>query len=71
MPLSRPAFSIPKGGALRNLRKTHCPQGHPYEGDNLIFKVKKNGVMNRLCRICTAEYQHRYYERRKADAGGD
>ena len=31
--------------------KTHCPQGHPYEGDNLIIRIRPNGV-NRLCREC-------------------
>ena len=30
-----------------NSRKTHCPQGHPYNGDNLIIK---HG--SRVCRIC-------------------
>jgi hypothetical protein len=30
-----------------NARKTHCPQGHPYEGSNL--RVMKNG---RKCREC-------------------
>jgi hypothetical protein len=36
--------------------RTHCPQGHPYSGDNLIFKVKyKKGRPHnsRECRICT------------------
>jgi hypothetical protein len=28
--------------------KTHCPQGHPYEGSNLV--VKKDG--KRRCRAC-------------------
>lgn len=27
---------------------THCPQGHPYEGDNLVLD-KRN---RRICRIC-------------------
>jgi hypothetical protein len=35
----------------QNMRKTHCPQGHPYEGDNL--KLTKEGF--RQCRICTRE----------------
>ena len=29
--------------------KTHCPQGHPYSGDNL--RIRANG--NRACRICS------------------
>lgn len=32
--------------------KTHCPHGHPYAGDNLVIEVHKNGVRNRICRIC-------------------
>jgi hypothetical protein len=32
--------------------KTHCPQGHPYEGDNLC--VKASG--RRACRACSREY---------------
>ena len=31
-----------------NARKTHCPQGHPYAGENLI--KRSNG--NRTCRTC-------------------
>lgn len=31
-----------------NKRKTHCPQGHEYAGDNLIIRV--NG--GRACKIC-------------------
>ena len=32
-----------------HLRKTHCPQGHPYSGDNLI--LVRNGTARR-CRTC-------------------
>jgi len=31
-----------------NIQKTHCPQGHPYAGDNLRFG--KNG--DRICKEC-------------------
>lgn len=34
--------------AKRNAAKTHCPQGHPYSGDNLL--VSKRG--ERFCRTC-------------------
>lgn len=40
--------------------KTHCPQGHPYEGANLIMK---NG--RRVCRICKNEGLARTRARRK------
>jgi hypothetical protein len=34
-----------------NAAKTHCPQGHPYEGDNLILMKSRSG---RKCRTCAA-----------------
>lgn len=34
-----------------NRKKTHCPQGHEYAGDNLRIKVSK-GVQRRICRAC-------------------
>lgn len=45
----------PKGVNL----KTHCPQGHPLEGDNLIV----DGY-SRKCRICTNAVQRDRYQRR-------
>lgn len=47
--------------ALENLRradgnhkKTHCPSGHPYEGDNL--RIYRGA---RLCRACRRQYDLR------------
>jgi hypothetical protein len=34
--------------AAQNQRKTHCPQGHPYSGDNLFY----NNRGQRCCREC-------------------
>lgn len=39
------------GASARCARKTHCPRGHPYEGENLI--LRPNGF--RRCRTCDAE----------------
>jgi len=39
------------GVAARNNRKTHCPKGHPYSGDNLRTRVHK-GCVERLCKAC-------------------
>lgn len=54
-----------------NVRKTHCPQGHPYDGDNLII----NRLGARLCRECQrADGLKRYYARKQAVqklAGGE
>jgi hypothetical protein len=48
--------------ARRNSEKTHCPQGHPYSGENL--RIGSNG--GRTCRICGAASFRRAYLRRKA-----
>jgi len=48
-----------------NKLKTHCPQGHPYEGENLICR---RGT--RECRICykkhAAENQRRRQQKKRA-----
>ena len=36
-----------------NIRKTHCPNGHPYDG------INKAG--SRTCSACCREARHRYY----------
>lgn len=43
--------------------RTHCPQGHPYSGDNL--HIRPNG--NRHCRACHRERERRRYHERKAE----
>jgi len=44
-------------------KETHCPSGHPYEGDNLIVD-KQN---KRVCRTCHAERNRRYRKRKRAE----
>lgn len=39
------------GIAARNASKTHCPQGHPYAGDNVIIRARRSG-QGRQCRTC-------------------
>lgn len=39
----------------QNTSKTHCPQGHPYEGNNL--HIRPDG--RRRCRACAREYAQR------------
>src|SRR5438445_11701273 len=41
-------------------RKTHCPSGHPYSGDNLLV-ARKNGRTKRVCRQCRREADARQY----------
>lgn len=39
------------GYALYQRRKTHCPQGHPYNEENTTVSFY-NGRANRHCRVC-------------------
>ena len=41
--------------------RTHCPQGHPYAGENLVLTNRGN----RICRTCTTETKRRYRQRQK------
>ncbi len=50
------------GATAQHARATHCPEGHPYEGDNL--RVHTQGF--RRCRACTARHQREYQERKRA-----
>lgn len=48
-------------------KRTHCPQGHPYEGDNLWLKPSaNNGKGARRCRECKRIENARYRARQKA-----
>lgn len=41
------------GAGALNARKTHCPKGHPYSGDNVILEPRPWGF-SRRCRACRA-----------------
>ncbi|GLW32243.1 HNH endonuclease signature motif containing protein [Actinoplanes regularis] len=43
------------GWALRQRRKTHCPQGHPYDENNTY--THRIGRPNRRCRRCNTNQQ--------------
>lgn len=45
-----PRENTRRGGG--NGSKDHCPQGHAYEGDNLILYTPKDGTQRRVCRAC-------------------
>lgn len=51
-------------GTDHNVNKTHCPQGHPYSGENVFV----NSAGGRVCRTCRKEINRRYYYRQKAKA---
>jgi hypothetical protein len=55
-------------GRPKNSKKTHCPQGHEYSGDNL--RLKPNG--HRGCRTCELEQQRaRARKKREGHHGRD
>jgi hypothetical protein len=39
-------------------RKTHCPQGHPYTGQNIAYRMRDGGL-TRQCRTCRLQYDRR------------
>lgn len=49
------------GHAARNILKTHCRAGHPFEGRNLIRRGTE-----RICRICFRAAQRRCWRKRHA-----
>jgi hypothetical protein len=48
--------------AATNARRTHCPQGHALEGDNVLWVKRAKGVARR-CRACYQEEARRQEER--------
>ena len=50
-------------GTHTHARKTHCPQGHPYAGDNL-----KASIGARNCRTCAIERQRAWRKKKRATA---
>ena len=48
------------GPTAVHARKTHCPKGHPYSGDNLYLSPRGN----RQCRECVRRSQMRYRKRK-------
>jgi hypothetical protein len=47
-------------------RVTHCPEGHPYAGDNLVVERRADGGAARVCRTCRNRRALEGYHRRKA-----
>ena len=50
-----------------NRAKTHCPQGHPYHGDNLVI-VKSSSRVNRQCRECSRAASRNWQKRKRMGA---
>lgn len=49
--------------AAHNIQKTHCPQGHPYEGRNILIYPGK--PTHRYCRECIRIANQRRYLKNK------
>jgi hypothetical protein len=52
------------GPCAIHARKTHCPQGHPYDEEN-TYRPPRGG---RACRACQARHSAAVTARRNADA---
>lgn len=44
--------------------KTHCPQGHEYNKENIYLYKSKKGLFSRHCKICNKDTQKRYSKRK-------
>lgn len=44
-----------RNGGNHQASKTHCPQGHPYSGENLMMTVSSTGRLQRRCAACRKE----------------
>jgi hypothetical protein len=54
------------GVGPKNMRKTHCPKGHPYDENNTRYTSRKNGGVNRRCRTCQRKWNRDFSARLKA-----
>jgi hypothetical protein len=48
--------------AAENAKKTHCSNGHPFEGQSLYLRPDTGG---RQCLVCKHEYWKHWYEKNK------
>lgn len=53
-----------QGLAAQNSRKTHCPQGHPYDAENTYLSPSNR----RFCRICADAARKAYEAKNKGAA---
>jgi hypothetical protein len=51
----RPLSNVENATLNNQGAKTHCPRGHPYEGDNLKIYTNPKGQTCRKCRACQAQ----------------
>lgn len=58
------------GPAALNAAKTHCPEGHPLSGSNLVPIPGRSGRFRRGCRTCRSNRERRVRQRRAAEVLG-
>lgn len=56
------------GVAGRNARKTHCPQGHPYDERNTILSFGLRAHGKRSCRTCHNRRERARHARKRVAA---
>lgn len=54
---------------LHHPLRTHCPQGHPYEGANVHVTRKPDGRLKRTCRTCARNAARARRERERKAVG--
>jgi hypothetical protein len=54
--------AVSKGTLLGRPQREKCSKGHLYSGDNLEIIHRRNGQIERRCRICRKENDRRYRE---------
>jgi hypothetical protein len=61
-----PRVNVLRGNttAAAHSKKTHCPKGHPYTGENLIQRIHR-GMLVRECRECKRAHLRTYYAANK------
>lgn len=52
------------GACSVNAKKTHCPKGHPLDGDNVLVEKTPCGK-GRKCRTCHNDRQRLAYQKKK------
>lgn len=55
--------------AGKNVRKTHCINGHPLFGENLATRTSKDGHVHRVCKKCRVASVQRYRARKRMETG--
>lgn len=60
--------TLPAVTKARHARRTHCPQGHPYDEANTLWQVKRYSCgekLGRVCLTCKRAHARRYKAKRK------